>query len=266
MRAEVLVDPEKPKINKRHVLSMLRAAGIEHSTKADFGVVVGGDGLFSHYGRETSTPLLFVGTKSETPTDSKAHLAEVMVEDLEPALHAIAAGKFTVERYKRLGVSVSGSLKGESFTDISLEKGADSNCIRYTLRVKGAGLDFTDWAVSNGVVITTKAGSTGYFSYIDKLRMGDTLEPTRFTIIGKDEAGVCHIAPTFTSREGSTEHPLRYAVPWGAVFTIRLTRDADAHLFGITRGAHKGIRITTKDTLVVRPSRHTTNVMRLLAS
>jgi hypothetical protein len=264
LRAEVLVDPEKPKVSKREVVSMLKAAGVEHSAKADFGVVVGGDGLFSHYGRKTSIPLLFVGTRSEKPTDSKAHLAEVLVEDLEPALRAIAAGKFTVEKYGRLGVSVSGSPKGESFTDISLEKGADSNCIRYTLRVKGAGLDFTDWAVSNGVVITTKAGSTGYFSYIDKLRMGDTLEPSRFTVIGKDEVGVCHIAPTFTSREGASEHPLRYVVPWGAVFTIKLMRDADAHLFGVTRGPHRGIRITTKDTLVVRPSRHTTNVMRLL--
>jgi len=264
MKAAVLVDSERPKVSQGEVVSILKRSGIDHSQASpDFGVVVGGDGLFSLQGRQLGIPLLFVGTKSIRPTDSKARLAEVYLSSLEAALREVNGGRYTVVRHRRLEVSIGGGeFRGEIFTDVSLEKGADSNCIRYTLSVNGKGTDFTDAAVSNGIVITTAAGSTGYYSYLDKLDHSDRLEPERFTKIGEDEVGVCHIAPVYTSREGTNAHPLRYKVPWGASFKITLDRDADAHLFGVTK-SRKGLRITTKDTVEVGPSRHTTNVIRL---
>jgi len=82
--------------------------------------------------------------------------------------------------------------------------------------VRGKGFEFTDSAVSNGIVITTSAGSTGYYSYLDKLDHADRLEPEKHTVIGDDEVGVCHIAPTYTSRDKTNLHPLRYTVPWGS--------------------------------------------------
>jgi len=264
MKATVFVDSERPKVSESEVISILRRSKIEHSaTHPDFGVVVGGDGLFSYQGRQLSIPLLFVGTKSVRPTDSKARLAELYISSLEPALKEIRAKRYTVVKHRRLEVSIGGGdFRGEIFTDVSLEKGADSNCIRFTVGVRGKGFAFTDAAVSNGIVITTSAGSTGYFSYLDKLDRGDRLEPERFTKIGEDEVGVCHIAPVYTSREGTGIHPLRYKVPWGSSFKISLARDADAHLFGVTR-SRKGLRITTKDVVEVGPSKHTTNVIRL---
>jgi len=264
LRAAVLVDTERPKVNESEVVSVLKKLGIEHSvTSPSFGVVVGGDGLFSHQGRQLSIPLLFVGTKSRRPTDSKARLAEVYLTGLEAALREMKAGRFTVVRHRRLEVSISsGTFKGEIFTDVSLEKGADSNCIRYALDVRGKGAEYTDSAVSNGIVITTAAGSTGYYSYLDKLDRGDRLEPEKFSVIGEDKVGVCHIAPTYTSRDGTSRHPLRYTVPWGSKFRITLMRDADAHLFGVTR-SRRGLRITTDDTVEVGPSKNTTNVIRL---
>ncbi|MDA4117825.1 MAG: hypothetical protein OK455_05720 [Thaumarchaeota archaeon] len=264
MRATVLVDSERPKVSEAEVVSLLKRSGLEYSAASpDFGVVVGGDGLFSHQGRQLSIPLLFVGTRSRRPTDSKARLAEVYLTGLEEALREIEAGRFKIMKYKRLQVSISsGDFSGDIFTDVSLEKGADSNCIRYTLEVSGRGIEFTDSAVSNGVVITTTAGSTGYYSYLDKLWHGDRLEPEKYTVIEEDEVGVCHIAPTYTSRDGSKQHPLRYTVPWGSAFKINLARDADAHLFGATK-SRKGLRITTEDTVVVGPSRNSTNVIRL---
>jgi hypothetical protein len=264
MRATVLVDSERPKVNESEVVSILKKSGIEYSmTNPSFGVVVGGDGLFSQQGRQLSIPLLFVGTKSRRPTDSKARLAEVYLTGLEAALREVKGGKFTVVKHRRLEVSISdGTFRGEIFTDVSLEKGADSNCIRYTVDVRGKGADFTDSAVSNGIVITTAAGATGYYSYLDKLDRGDRLEPEKYTVIGEDQVGVCHIAPTYTSRDGTTRHPLRYTVPWGSAFKITLMRDADAHLFGVTK-SRKGLKITTDDVVEVGPSRNTTNVIRL---
>jgi len=264
MKAAVLVDSERPKVSESEVISILKKSGIEHSAvDPAFGVVVGGDGLFSYQGRQLGIPLLFVGTKSRRPTDSKARLAEVYLTGLEAALREVKAGRYAVIKHRRLEVSISGGeFRGEIFTDVSLEKGADSNCIRYTVNVRGKGVDFTDSAVSNGIVITTAAGSTGYYSYLDKLDQGDRLEPEKFTVIGQNEVGVCHIAPTYTSRESVSLHPLRYTVPWGSSFKISLMRDADAHLFGVTR-SRRGLRITTRDTVEVGPSMNTTNVIRL---
>ncbi|HEV2389769.1 MAG TPA: hypothetical protein VGS04_03500 [Nitrososphaerales archaeon] len=264
MKAAVLVDSERPKVSESEVISVLKKSGIGHSAvDPAFGVVVGGDGLFSYQGRQLSIPLLFVGTKSRRPTDSKARLAEVYLTGLEDALREVKAGRYAVIKHRRLEVSINGGeFRGEIFTDVSLEKGADSNCIRYTMNVRGSGVDFTDSGVSNGIVITTTAGSTGYYSYLDKIDQGDRLEPEKFTVIGQDEVGVCHIAPVYTSREGTNLHPLRYKVPWGASFKIALARDADAHLFGVTK-SRKGLRITIQDTVEVGPSRHTTNVIRL---
>ncbi|HUI01173.1 MAG TPA: hypothetical protein VLX56_06045 [Nitrososphaerales archaeon] len=264
MRAVVLVDSERPKVSESEVVAVLKKEGIEHSaSNPDFGVVVGGDGLFSYQGRQLGIPLLFVGTKSKRPTDSKARLAEVYLTGLESALREVKAGRYTVVKHRRLAISIGGgSFRGEIFTDVSLEKGADSNCIRYTVDVKGKGFSFTDAAVSNGLVITTSAGSTGYYSYPDKLDRGEHLEPEKHTVIAEDQVGVCHIAPTYTSRDGTRLHPLRYTVPWGSTFKISLMRDADAHLFGVTR-SRKGLRITTEDTVDVAPSRNSTNVIRL---
>jgi len=266
MKATVLVDSEIPKVSESDVVSILKKAGVDYSTNnPTFGVVVGGDGLFSYHGRQLSIPLLFVGTKSRRPTDSKARLAEVYLNGLEAALREVKAGRYAVVKHRRLEVSISGGeLRGEIFTDVSLEKGADSNCIRYTVDVRGKGFEFTDSAVSNGIVITTAAGSTGYYSYLDKLAHGDRLEPEKFTVIGTNDVGVCHIAPTYTSRDETGKHPLRYTVPWGSSFRISLMRDADAHLFGVTR-SRKGFRVTTNDTVDVGPSKNTTNVIRLVS-
>lgn len=258
------MDDERPKVSEKEVVSILKRSGIEYSRDdPSFGVVVGGDGLFSYQGRQLSIPLLFVGTKSVRPTESKARLAETYLTGLEAALREVRRGEYKVTRHKRLEVTVGGGrFSGEIFTDVSLEKGADSNCVRYSLKVAGKGPSFTDSAVSNGIVITTAAGSTGYFSYLDKLDRGNKFQPEKYTKIAEDQVGVCHIAPTYTSRSGTALHPLRYAVPWGSRFRIELVRDADAHLFGVSQ-SRKGLRVTTKEAVEVGPSRNTTNVITL---
>jgi NAD kinase len=161
LRATVLVDSERPKVSESEVVAVLKKSGVDYSTgNPAFGVVVGGDGLFSYQGRQLGIPLLFVGTKSRRPTDSKARLAEVYLTGLEAALREVKAGRYTVEKHRRLEVSIGGEFKGEIFTDVSLEKGADSNCIRYAVDVHGRGAEFTEAAVSNGIVISTAAGSS----------------------------------------------------------------------------------------------------------
>lgn len=242
---------------------MLRSAGITVSERdADIGIVVGGDGIFSYYGRVSSLPLLFVGVRPNAATSSRAYLAQTYFDRLPDALEEIKSGRFGVVEYKRLQVIINGSKRGKVFTDVYLEKGADSNTLRYHVEVATPSSTFTDSAIANGVIICTSAGSTGYFSYIDKLRLGDWLEPDHVSKIRENEVGVCHIAPIFTSRTGIPESPLRYTVPWGSTFRISLTRDADARLFGLVK-SRRGIRIRAGDVVEVVPTSSTTRVIRL---
>jgi NAD+ kinase len=268
LKATILTDPERPKVTRAEITRILKRAGIGVSEKeADFGVVVGGDGLFSYYGRIVTAdlPLLFVAVRSRGTTSTKGYLSHVYLDELPSALDSIANRRYAVSEFKRLEVAVNGTKKGEVFTDVYLEKGADSNCLRYHVEVNTGDLAFTDSAIANGVIVSTSAGSTGYYSYLDKLRLGQWLEPERFSVIREDQVGVCHIAPLLTTRAGGGRSPLRYTVPWGSTFRIRLTRDADARLFGITK-SRTGIRIKVGDYVDVGPSTSMTRVIRLPSS
>ena len=262
MRATVLLDRERPKISLGDVRDVLRGAGLKFSTEnPEIGVVIGGDGVFSYYGRMQNIPLLFVGVRSAQATGSKAFLAETYFDKLENALIGIRDGRYTVVRHKRLEVRKNGRKLGEVFTDVYLQRGIESNGLRYRVEVSG-GQSFSESAIGDGVAICTRAGSTGYYSYPDKIKTGDWLESSRYTIIGDDEVGVCHIVPTFTSRDGSSLQPLRYTVPWESRVTVRLVREADARLYGVTED-RRGVRVEAKDLVTVMPSAGTTRLIKL---
>jgi hypothetical protein len=263
MNAKVLLDRERPKVKLGEVKRVLRRAGIESSDgKADFGVVVGGDGVFSTYGRSERVPLLFVGVRSDRATGSKALLAEAYFDELEDSLRRMAKGQYGIVEHRKLEVLKNRKKLGEVFTDVYLQRGDESNSLRYRVEVSGMGVALKESAIGDGVVVCTRAGSTGYFSYPDKVRMGDWLEPDRNTVFGENEVGVCHIVPTYTLRDGITEHPLRYTVPWGSRIKIRLVRPADARLYGVTR-ERGGVKIGAADVITVAPSQSTTRVIKL---
>ena len=78
--------------------------------------------------------------------------------------------------------------------------------------------------------------------------------------MGKDEVGVCDIVPIYTSKEGTSEHPLRYTLPWGTEIRIELVRDADARLYAVGR-SRNGIRVRLGSS-TIKPSRHTTRIIK----
>ncbi len=256
------MDPERPKVRRDEVQKVIRKARIRFSPDCpDFAIVIGGDGVFSYYGRSESVPLLFVGVRSAYATGSKAFLAETYFDELEKALVAIREGRYSVVEYKRLEVSKNRRRLGEVFTDMYLQRGAESNSIRYSVEVSG-GRSIVESAIGDGVVVCTHAGSTGYYSYPDKIRTGDWLESGRYAMIGEDEIGICHILPTFTSREGSSVQPLRYTIPWQSRVTVRMVREADARVYGVT-GDRSGVRVGARDVVTVRPGRGTTQLIKV---
>ncbi len=262
MKVKLFLDGNKPKVGEEELKRAIRDAGLDVSTRrADMGVVVGGDGLFSFYGRTEALPLLFVGVRSRSATGSKAYLAAAYFDELPEVLKDLAGGQYAVEKHRRLRILRNGKSLGEVFTDVYLQRGAESNCIRYRVRVSGEGVSIDESAIGDGVVVSTSAGSTGYYSYPDKIS-GDEVVVSGHAGIGLDEIGICHVVPTFTERHGTGEHPLRYTVPWGSRIEISITRRADARLYGVSPG-REGIGIGLKDVISVLPSENATKVVTL---
>jgi len=258
----MLLDSGTPKVPPEQLRSLIEDAGMKVTEgAADFGVVVGGDGRFSRYGRTEDIPLLFVGMRSKGAAGSKAQLARIEYDHLPRALKRIGSGEYSIDEYGRLAVLLDGRSIGEVFTDVYLQRGSDSTCIRYRVRVDGQGEDFEEAAIGDGVVISTSAGSTGYYSYPDRIR-GDYIDPGGFASIEKDEMGICHITPTYTERTGTDLHPLRYTVPWGSRVTLSLFREADARIYGTT-DKRAGVRVSMGDEILVRPGRKKTKVISL---
>lgn len=260
MKVRMLLDGGTPKVQPGELRKVIKKAGMEVSKgKADFGVVVGGDGKFSRYGRTEDIPLLFVGVRSKGATGSKAHLAQTSFDELSESLPRIKAGDYSIDEHKRLGVLKNGKRIGEVFTDVYLQRGSESTCIRYHVRVSGPGVRIDESAIGDGVVVTTKAGSTGYYSYPDRIR-GEWMDPAAYASVASDEVGICHVTPTYTEREESNQHPLRYTVPWGSRINISLFRKADARLYGVT-DSRAGIRVVLKDTVTIVPGTKVTKVI-----
>lgn len=258
----MLLDGGSPKVPPEQLRRLIEEAGMKVGQgRADFGVVVGGDGRFSRYGRTEDVPLLFVGMRSKGATGSKAQLARIEYDHLPRALKRIGSGDYSIDEYGRLAVLLNGKSIGEVFTDVYLQRGGDSTCIRYRVKVIGHGEDIEEAAIGDGVVISTSAGSTGYYSYPDRIR-GDYIDPGGFASIDKDEVGICHITPTYTERTGTDLHPLRYTVPWGSRILLSLFREADARIYGTTDN-RAGIRASLGDVVLVRPGRKKTRVISL---
>ena len=261
MRAKILLDDEMPKVPRGSVERVLKEGGMGATSKnPDIGIVIGGDGVFSRFGRTESVPLLFVGVRSGSATGSKAYLASVFFDELPEALSKILDGKFRVKESRRLEVRKSGRNLGTVFTEVYLQRGAESNCIRYRVRVSGRR-NFEEAAIGDGMVVTTAAGSTGYYSYLEKVK-GAELNPTGHSLLREDQVGVCHIVPTYSSRLGTREHPLRYALPWGSRVEISVTRPADARLYGVGSG-RGGTRVRAGEKISVLPSDRTTRTIVL---
>jgi NAD kinase len=254
----------RPKVSLEDALKIIKNAGLIHDPRRpDFGIVIGGDGIFSYYGRVTKIPLLFVGVKRTKPIESKAYLAEAYFDELGDALERIKDGSYKIMEHNRLAVFLNDKRLSDVFTDVYFERGLNSNCLRYKLQVEGEGFSFTDFAISNGIVVTTSAGSTGYFSSLDRIKDDPWLKIDSYTRIEEDQVGIYHILPTYTIREGTNEHPLRYVIPYGSEMRVRLAREGDARLYNITQSP-RGMKIGKEDVIKVKASEEKTRLIRLV--
>jgi hypothetical protein len=289
----IYVHSKRPKISLNEILKIVESAGLSYSRRdPDMAIVVGGDGTFGYYGKKLQIPLLFVGINDNDVLGSKARLGELLFEDLPKALSDISNGNYRLEKRTMFSVCIkhknNDNQKGieratDILTDIYIERGIFSRCIRYALSVtlRKASSEyrtlkkFAEYAIGNGVIVSTSFGAHGYYSYLDRItpgRLNDNYKSNNSSQFSDNKLGVCHILPTFLARkmnlgnkkEGTVVRTscIRYTVPYQSIIKISLTRNADVRLYGTTENS-RGLAITSNDEILIGPSRRTAKIIRL---
>lgn len=160
-------------------------------------------------------------------------------------------------------------------TDVYLERGLFAGCIRYSISVakKNKTMEngepkrtiFTDYAIGNGVIISTSFGSSGYYSYIDRI-----LNPNKKSseLFDDTKLGICHILPTFIARckGNNVDHrqlsSIRYLVPTDCIIDIASVRDANTRLYGTTIHS-KGSEVKWNKLINITASTKTASIVHL---
>ena len=293
MKFGIYVHSKRPKISLNEVLKVVESTGLSYSNRdPDVAIVVGGDGTFGYYGKKLQIPLLLVGVNDNDILGSKARLAELLFEDLPKALSDINNGNYRLEKRTMFSVCIKHKNNDnhngieratDILTDIYIERGIFSRCIRYALSVSirkaNSGYHtltkFAEYAIGNGVIISTSFGAYGYYSYLDRItakKWNDNNKSNNSTQFSDNELGICHIIPTFLVRKLNLGNKkkrtvvrrsyMRYTVPYQSIIKISLTRNADVRLYGTTEHS-KGLAITSNDEILISTSRRTAKIIRL---
>lgn len=257
---------------------------ISYSKKdPDIAIVVGGDGTFGYYGRILRIPMLFVGINDPDILGSKAKMAGVSFDDLSKALMCIKLGRYFVDKRRMFSLTYGTEKSVDILTDVYLERGTYSHGIRYALSVfstnkfkQSSKQTFTEYAIGNGVIISTSFGSGGYYSYPQRIKLGryndnDTAIQKR---VSDNKIGICHIIPTFLLRLGNeggrkknnnnrrVSDQIQYTVPIESTIKINLIRDADVRLYGTTDDS-KGTAVGIDSEISIRRSNRFAKIIQL---
>lgn len=269
MKFGVFVHPKRPKVSAEQIAIQIQSAGLRYSpNEPDVAIVVGGDGTFGYYGRILAVPMLFVGVKESDILGSKAKLAEITYDRLDKALDDIDAGKYWVIEKRKLSVNFGGQ-HSDVLTDVYLERGEFAGCIRYVMQVNNNGhSSFNEYAIGNGVIVSTSFGSGGYFSYPNRLKSKEWDQISSIGQFSDNRMGICHIIPMYLVRVRNGERHLtnkiQYTVPIDYRIQIKLVRDANVRLYGTTDES-RGKKVLFDDTISISGSKHIAKIIKLKA-
>lgn len=266
MKFGIFVHPKRPKVSVEQIAMRIQSAGLLYSPKEpDVAIIVGGDGTFGYYGRILAVPMLFVGVKESDILGSRARLAETMYDSLDKALHNIDAGRYRTIEKRMLSVNFGGR-DSDVLTDVYLERGEFAGCIRYAIQVSNGFSSFNEYAIGNGVIVSTSYGSGGYFSYPNRLKSKEWDQNSSIGQFSDNRMGICHIIPTYLVRERNGElhltNKIQYTVPIDCQIKIRLVRYANVRLYGTTEDS-KGEQVFINDRISISGSDHIAKIIKL---
>ncbi|MGA9910784.1 MAG: hypothetical protein WBP84_11290, partial [Nitrososphaeraceae archaeon] len=257
----------RPKVLAKDITKIFKDCGINPSSKdPDIAIIIGGDGTFGYFGRKLDIPMLFVGVKDLNPVGSKASLAELFFDKLNYGIREMEDGNYYIENRTLISVDYCGSYE-DVFTDVYLERGNFGGCLRYlvslnTKKRKHEEFRFTDYAIGNGVIICTATGSSGYYSYTQRITSISSYKAQ----FSNNKLGICHITPYSLLRvsKGHTflKPEVQYTIPLQSEIKLNLLRSSNALLYGLSHNS-RGIKISENDTITIEPSPRTAKVIKI---
>jgi hypothetical protein len=226
----------------------------------DYTVIIGGDGTFLDNAIACKDkPILFVRKQSDSINGAKIRhgiTASISFDELDSVLPEIESGAFKIVGESILELDYGGK-RYYSAGDFFVERGQVKQAVRYHAIISYKGGTFETYGISNGFIVTTPIGSTGYYGYPDVLKGA---RPHRIA----DGLGFAHILPTKVADtlNGRAE---RYAVrrAFGPESTIEviLKRGRRQYLYG-AGGEKEGIPIGEGTRLRFRISKDKLKVLK----
>ena len=269
MKYRIYLHRSRPKVLAKDITKIFKDCEINPSSRdPDIAIIIGGDGTFGYFGRKLDIPMLFVGVKDLNPVGSKASLAELFFDKLNYGIREIEDGNYYIENRTLISVDYCGRCE-DVFTDVYLERGNFGGCLRYlvslnTKKRKHKEFRFTDYAIGNGVIICTATGSSGYYSYPQRITSKAT--PSYKAQFSNNKLGICHITPYSLLRvsKGHTflKPEVQYTIPLQSEIKLNLLRPSNALLYGLSHNS-RGIKISENDTITIEPSPRTAKVIKI---
>jgi NAD+ kinase len=272
MKYRIYLHRSRPKVSAKDIAKIFKGIGINPTSKdPDIAIIVGGDGTFGYFGRKLEIPMLFVGVKDSDPVGSKASLAELFFDKLHYGIRKIEEGNYYIENRTLMSVDYCGRHE-DVFTDVYLERGNFGGCLRYlvsfnTKKGKHNGFRFTDYAIGNGVIVCTATGSSGYFSYPQRIISEAT--PNYEAQFSNNELGICHITPYSLLRVNKEQTfskykktKVQFTIPLQSEIRLNLLRPSNAILYGVSRDS-RGVKICEDDTISIKPSPRMAKVIKI---
>ncbi|MEM0154637.1 MAG: hypothetical protein QW814_02275 [Methanothrix sp.] len=204
---------------------------------------VGGDGTFANKSLEfDERPVLFLSRHWNKPNGSVSYNAQANIDSksLSRIVKAITTGDYRIESQPVLDAVYAGK-KYSSLYDFFIERYATKEAMRYRITVKNGRKSFRTYSISNGFIITTPLGSTGYYSYPDILNGNGQKR------IDYGKIGLAHILPVrikdfYGNKKLKPE--VRRVFSDRVVVSATIEREVGQIMFGTT--SNRGIRIKAK--------------------
>ncbi|MEM3181020.1 MAG: hypothetical protein QXR85_02710 [Candidatus Micrarchaeaceae archaeon] len=230
----------------------LSKLGIKKSnSSADLIVAIGGDGTFLRAAAKFNESLIL-------PLRYKTHFGTLLNYDFENMripLEKISSGNFFVKREPLIEASVSGR-KFLSAGDFYFQRGREGSALRYNVVIKNGKSSIHISAVGDGFIVCTPLGSTGYFSYYDKL-LGR--KPRRIRGFG-----FAHILPCSISARDNNgidmKPKLKLMLKNNFDIKAFATRQLDQFLYSSSFKSY-GIRIKAGEVMHFRRSKKTIKIL-----
>ncbi|MGC8628984.1 MAG: NAD(+)/NADH kinase [Candidatus Micrarchaeia archaeon] len=155
---------KEKKISTKRLEQYLAKYGLEKSKKPDLIIATGGDGTFLRASERFANRIVLY-VRAGTNFGLLAHAS---LEDAKVIARKIAEGQYKI-RKEPIILAEIGKREYKTAGDFYVERGRENSALRYAAKIKQNRKTIAIDAVSNGFIVTTPMGSTGYFSYVERL-------------------------------------------------------------------------------------------------